>query len=166
VIRAGVPVFVALEPVDRRSGFERLAGLAQQHTGYDARCGTLFVLTGRRGTAAKVLFFDGYPFCKPRSPCVCASWRLGVAPSRARARAALTFQCTSVTVPFPLFARRSSLNTANDRLSPKQGFISLFPSPCGSASVCGVASPLRAASTRRSKRLADLASLSTMGKDL
>jgi transposase len=49
--------------VDLRSGFERLAGLAQQHTGYDARCGALFVFIGRRGTAAKVLFFDGTGMC-------------------------------------------------------------------------------------------------------
>lgn len=33
MIPAGVQVFVALEPVDLRSGFDRLAGLAQQHTG-------------------------------------------------------------------------------------------------------------------------------------
>ena len=63
MIPAGVQVFVALEPVDLRSGFERLAGLAQQHTGYDARCGALFVFIGRRGTAAKVLFFDGTGLC-------------------------------------------------------------------------------------------------------
>ncbi|MDB4931801.1 MAG: transposase [Myxococcaceae bacterium] len=63
----GVQVFVALEAVDLRSGFERLAGFAQQHTGYDARCGALFVFIGRRGTAAKVLFFDGTGMCT-RSP--------------------------------------------------------------------------------------------------
>jgi len=63
MIPAGVQVFVALEPVDLRSGFERLAGLAQQHTGYDARSGALFVFIGRRGTAAKVLFFDGTGLC-------------------------------------------------------------------------------------------------------
>lgn len=59
MIPAGVQVFVALEPVDLRSGFDRLAGLAQQHTGYDARSGALFVFIGRRGTATKVLFFNG-----------------------------------------------------------------------------------------------------------
>nr|MBK7069683.1 IS66 family insertion sequence element accessory protein TnpB [Deltaproteobacteria bacterium] len=63
MIPVGVQVFVALEPVDLRSGFERLSGLALQHTGYDARCGALFVFIGRRGTAAKVLFFDGTGLC-------------------------------------------------------------------------------------------------------
>ncbi len=63
MIPVGVQVFVALEPVDLRSGFERLAGLALQHTGYDARSGALFVFVGRRGTAAKVLFFDGTGLC-------------------------------------------------------------------------------------------------------
>ena len=63
MIPSGVQVFVAIEPVDLRSGFERLAGLAQLHTGYDARSGALFVFIGRRGTAAKVLFFDGTGLC-------------------------------------------------------------------------------------------------------
>ncbi len=63
MIPIGVQVFVALEPIDLRSGFERLAGLAQERLGYDARGGALFVFVGRRGTAAKVLFFDGTGLC-------------------------------------------------------------------------------------------------------
>lgn len=63
MIPTGVQVFVALEPIDLRSGFERLAGLAQERLGYDARGGALFVFVGRRGTAAKVLFFDGTGLC-------------------------------------------------------------------------------------------------------
>ncbi len=65
MIPTGVQVFVALAPVDLRSGFERLAGLALQHTGYDARSGALFVFVGRRGTAAKVLFFKGASVLRP-----------------------------------------------------------------------------------------------------
>lgn len=63
MIPAGVQVFVALEPVDLRCGFDRLAALATGRIGYDARSGALFVFVGRRGTAAKVLFFDGTGLC-------------------------------------------------------------------------------------------------------
>ena len=63
MIPAGVQVFLALEPVDMRFGFERLAGLALARTGYDARSGALFVFRGKRGTTAKVLFFDGSGMC-------------------------------------------------------------------------------------------------------
>lgn len=63
MIPLGVQVFVALEPVDLRCGFERLAGLARDRIGYDARSGALFVFVGRRGATAKVLFFDGTGMC-------------------------------------------------------------------------------------------------------
>lgn len=63
MIPSGVQVFVALEPVDLRYGFERLAGLARERVGDDARCGALFVFIGRRGGTAKVLFFDGTWLC-------------------------------------------------------------------------------------------------------
>jgi hypothetical protein len=39
VIPAGVQIFLALEPVDMRYGFERLAGLARERIGHDARSG-------------------------------------------------------------------------------------------------------------------------------
>lgn len=63
MIPSGVQVFVAVEPVDLRYGFERLAGLAAARMGYDARSGALFVFLGRRGGTAKVLFFDGTGMC-------------------------------------------------------------------------------------------------------
>jgi transposase len=59
VIPTGVQIYVALEPVDMRLSFDRLAGLTKEHVGYDARCGALFIFFGRRGDALKVLFFDG-----------------------------------------------------------------------------------------------------------
>ncbi len=59
----GVQVFVAVAPVDMRLGFERLAGLAREHIGYDARSGALFVFLGRRRTSLKALFFDGSGLC-------------------------------------------------------------------------------------------------------
>ena len=63
MIPVGVQVFVALEPIDLRCGFDRLAGLARERIGYDARSGALFVFVGRRGGTAKVLFFDGTGIC-------------------------------------------------------------------------------------------------------
>lgn len=63
MIPAGVQVFVAMESVDLRCGFERLAAIARDRIGYDARSGALFVFIGRRGATAKVLFFDGTGMC-------------------------------------------------------------------------------------------------------
>ncbi len=63
MIPSGVQVFLALEPVDLRYGFERLSAFARDRIGLDARCGALFVFVGRRGTTAKVLFFDGSGLC-------------------------------------------------------------------------------------------------------
>lgn len=63
MIPAGVQVFVALEPVDLRYGFDRLAGLIRERMGYEARSGALFVFVGRRRTATKILFFDGTGMC-------------------------------------------------------------------------------------------------------
>ena len=63
MIPSGVQVFVALEPVDMRYGFERLAGRVREHIGYDARGGALFVFVGKRGASIKILFFDGTGTC-------------------------------------------------------------------------------------------------------
>jgi transposase len=63
MIPAGVQVFVALEPVDMRYGFERLSGLVRERIGYEARSGALFVFVGKRRETAKILFFDGTGMC-------------------------------------------------------------------------------------------------------
>lgn len=59
MIPSGVQIYIALEPVNMRLSFDRLAGIAKEQTGYDARSGALFVFFGRRRDALKVLFFDG-----------------------------------------------------------------------------------------------------------
>src|SRR5690606_37138517 len=64
MIPSGVQVFVALEPIDLRWSFDRLAGVVQERIGYDARGGALFVFFGKRRTAMKVLFFDGSGLCQ------------------------------------------------------------------------------------------------------
>ena len=59
MIPSGVQIYIALEPIDLRYSFNRLAGLAKEQIGYDARSGALFVFFSRRRDALKVLFFDG-----------------------------------------------------------------------------------------------------------
>jgi transposase len=63
MIPQGVQVFVALDPIDLRYSFDRLAGLAKDQVGYDSRSGALFVFFGRRRDALKILFFDGSGMC-------------------------------------------------------------------------------------------------------
>jgi len=63
MIPQGVQVFVALDPIDLRYSFDRLAGLAREQVGYDARSGALFVFFSRRKIALKILFFDGTGLC-------------------------------------------------------------------------------------------------------
>jgi transposase len=63
MIPSGVQVFVALEPVDMRWSFDRLAGAALERIGYDARSGALFIYFGKPRDAVKVLFFDGSGMC-------------------------------------------------------------------------------------------------------
>ena len=63
MIPAGVEVFVGLEPIDLRWGFDRLAGLVTERLGRDARSRALFVFFGKRRDALKVLFYDGTGLC-------------------------------------------------------------------------------------------------------
>jgi transposase len=64
VIPSGVQVFVALEPINLRFSFDRLAGLVKEQIGYEARSGALFVFFGKRRDAVKILFFDGSGLCQ------------------------------------------------------------------------------------------------------
>lgn len=63
MIPSGVEIFVALTPIDLRWGFDRLAGLAQEHIGRSARSGALFVFFGKRKHALRILFYDGSGMC-------------------------------------------------------------------------------------------------------
>jgi transposase len=63
VIPHGVEVFVGLDPIDLRWGFDRLCGVVLEKLGRNARAGALFVFFGRHKTAVKVLFFDGTGLC-------------------------------------------------------------------------------------------------------
>lgn len=63
MIPHGVEVYVGLEPIDLRWGFDRLSGIVAERLTQDARCGALFVFFGKRRDALKVLFFDGTGLC-------------------------------------------------------------------------------------------------------
>jgi transposase len=63
MIPHGVEVFLGVESIDLRWGFDRLAGVVTERVGRSARSGALFVFRGRRGDAIKVLFFDGTGMC-------------------------------------------------------------------------------------------------------
>lgn len=63
MIPHGVEIFLGVESIDLRWGFDRLAGLVAERIGRPARSGALFVFRGRRGDAIKVLFFDGTGLC-------------------------------------------------------------------------------------------------------
>ena len=61
-------ILVAIEPVDFRNGIDGLVRVCQQSLGHDPFQGTVFVFRNRRGTAVKVLMYDGqgYWLCQKR----------------------------------------------------------------------------------------------------
>ena len=59
MIAHGIPIYVALEPVDMRFGFERLGGLVREKMQAEPRSRALFVFVGKRGHSMKVLTWDG-----------------------------------------------------------------------------------------------------------
>ncbi len=63
MIPHGVEVFVGVEPIDLRWGFDRLAGVVTERLGRDARSRALFLFFGKRRSALKVIFFDGTGLC-------------------------------------------------------------------------------------------------------
>jgi len=63
MIPRGVEVFVALQPIDLRWSFDRLAGIVEERIGRAARSGALFIFFGKHRAALKVLFFDGSGMC-------------------------------------------------------------------------------------------------------
>ncbi len=58
MIPDSVQVFVAVESVDLRCGFDRLAGIARERIGLEPSESALFVFFGRRRDAVKIIFLD------------------------------------------------------------------------------------------------------------
>lgn len=52
-------IFIAIQPIDLRKGFNGLYGMASERLGEDPRSGALFVFCNLRRTRIKVLYFDG-----------------------------------------------------------------------------------------------------------
>lgn len=63
MIPRGVEIFLGVEPIDLRWGFDRLSGIVTERIGRQPRTGALFVFFGKRRAAIKVLFFDGSGLC-------------------------------------------------------------------------------------------------------
>ena len=63
MIPHGVEIFMGLDPIDLRWGFDRLAGIVGERLSREARSGALFVFFGKRRDCLKVLFFDGTGLC-------------------------------------------------------------------------------------------------------
>lgn len=55
-------ILLAYEPVDFRQGIDRLAALCRNRFDHDPFSGTLFLFRNRRGTALKLLVYDGNGF--------------------------------------------------------------------------------------------------------
>ena len=81
MIPHGVEVFVGLDPIDLRWGFNRLTGLVAERLGRDARSGALFIFFGKRREAMKVLFFDGTGVCLFYKRLDKGTFRIPAAPS-------------------------------------------------------------------------------------
>jgi transposase len=57
-----IRILVAVEPIDGRKGIDRLAQLCRDKLSSDPFSGSLFIFRSRRGTAIKLLMFDGQGF--------------------------------------------------------------------------------------------------------
>lgn len=63
MIPHGVDIYLGVEPIDLRWGFDRLCGIVSERIGRRPRSGAIFAFFGRRRTAMKVLYFDGTGLC-------------------------------------------------------------------------------------------------------
>jgi transposase len=59
VIAQGVPIYMALEPVDMRLGSEKLGALVRERMRTEPRARALFAFVSKRGHSMKVLTWDG-----------------------------------------------------------------------------------------------------------
>jgi len=56
-------IYVAITPVNLHLSFDRLAGIVRAELGGDPRSEAAFFFHNRRGTHAKILWFDGSGYC-------------------------------------------------------------------------------------------------------
>jgi len=89
-------VLVAIAPADFRRGIDGLARLCREVLRSDPMSGTMYVFRNRRGTAIKILVYDGQGFwlCHKRLSC----GRFRCWPSRADSRAATALRAHELQV--------------------------------------------------------------------
>lgn len=63
MIPPGVRIFVCIETVDMRLGFDRLAYLVRSRVGEEPEGGSLFVFSNRAANRVKCLWFDRNGYC-------------------------------------------------------------------------------------------------------
>lgn len=63
MIPVQVRIFVCVEPIDMRQGFDRLAQAVKARLGADPQNGSLFIFANRGATRLKVLWFDQNGYC-------------------------------------------------------------------------------------------------------
>lgn len=63
MIPRGVEIYLGLEPIDLRWGFDRLCGVVSDRIGRRPRSGAIFAFFSKRRQAMKVLYFDGTGLC-------------------------------------------------------------------------------------------------------
>jgi transposase len=87
-------ILVAIEPVDFRNGIDGLVRLCKEALGQDPFQGIVFAFRNRRGTAVKVLMYDGqgYWLCHKRLSEGRFRWWPAGADQRAKALAAYQLQ--------------------------------------------------------------------------
>jgi transposase len=76
MIPHGVEVFVGVEPIDLRWGFERLSGIVSERLGRLPRSGALFLFFGKSRAALKILFADASGLCLFYKRLDCGTFRL------------------------------------------------------------------------------------------
>lgn len=59
MIGHGIPIYLALEPVDMRWGYERLGGMVRERMQAEPKSRALFAFVGKRGHTMKILTWDG-----------------------------------------------------------------------------------------------------------
>ena len=62
-------ILVAIEPIDGRKGIDSLAQLCREKLDADPFSGCLFIFRSRRGTAIKLLAYDGQGFWLATKDC-------------------------------------------------------------------------------------------------
>lgn len=58
-----VRIFVCIEPIDMRFGFDRLAAAVRERVGQDPLAGGLYIFANRGATRLKLLWFDRNGLC-------------------------------------------------------------------------------------------------------